>query len=148
MTYAAIAPNGYAQTVAQNVYSTVANRARKNQVVGWLTRRSNQLQSLSESDISLEAASKAQRQVKKVKLQQITGSVNRSSDFDGDFNPTQRHTQQRWLSIAVARQEGKRLPLVELLQIGNDYYVQDGHHRISVAKAWGQDDIEAIVTVM
>jgi hypothetical protein len=52
-----------------------------------------------------------------------------------------------WLSVAVARQRGKSLPPVKLIQVGDVYYVQDGHHRISVARALGQRDIEAEVTV-
>ena len=40
------------------------------------------------------------------------------------------------------------LPLVDLIQIGETYFVHDGHHRISVAQALGQESIEAEVTVM
>jgi hypothetical protein len=36
---------------------------------------------------------------------------------------------------------------VELIQIGEVYFVQDGHHRISVARALGQRTIEAQVVV-
>jgi hypothetical protein len=38
------------------------------------------------------------------------------------------------------------LPPVALVQIGDFYFVLDGHHRISVAQAYGQRDIEARVT--
>ena len=47
----------------------------------------------------------------------------------------------------IARQEGKSLPPVELVQVGAAYYCLDGHHRISVARAFGQPEIEAAVTV-
>jgi hypothetical protein len=39
------------------------------------------------------------------------------------------------------------LPPVVLVQVGDVYFVRDGHHRISVARALGQLDIEAAVTV-
>jgi hypothetical protein len=39
------------------------------------------------------------------------------------------------------------LPPVELIQVGDVYFVQDGHHRISVAQALGQRDVEARVMV-
>jgi hypothetical protein len=39
------------------------------------------------------------------------------------------------------------LPPVVLVQVGDVYFVRDGHHRISVARALGQLDIEAEVTV-
>lgn len=80
-----------------------------------------------------------------VELDQILGSEGRSHDFDVNFNPLQRHTQSRWLSIANARQEGLTLPPISLIKIGNAYYVRDGHHRISVAKAIGERFIEAEV---
>jgi hypothetical protein len=34
-----------------------------------------------------------------------------------------------------------------LVQVGKVYFVRDGHHRISVARALGQLDIEAEVTI-
>ena len=39
------------------------------------------------------------------------------------------------------------MPPVELIQVGQVYYVRDGHHRISVTKAFGQEHIDAEVTV-
>jgi hypothetical protein len=33
-----------------------------------------------------------------------------------------------------------------LIRVGDVYFVQDGHHRISVARALGQQHIEAKVT--
>jgi hypothetical protein len=53
----------------------------------------------------------------------------------------------RWLRVAAARDQGKVLPPVVLVQVGDVYFVRDGHHRISVARALGQLDIEAEATV-
>ena len=41
----------------------------------------------------------------------------------------------------------KALPPVSLAQVGDIYFVKDGHHRISVARALGQKAIEAKVVV-
>jgi hypothetical protein len=71
------------------------------------------------------------------------GSEGRVDDFDSAFNPLTAHTRDRWIGIAVARRQGTVLPPVELIQVGDVYYVRDGHHRISVAKAEGQAEIEA-----
>jgi hypothetical protein len=54
----------------------------------------------------------------------------------------------RWLSVARALEKGVALPPVELIQLGDRYFVRDGHHRISVARAMRQDEIEATVTVL
>jgi hypothetical protein len=82
-----------------------------------------------------------------VPIAQIVGSQGRCVDFDRDFHPLHDHNRERWLRIAAARQRGTLLPPVDLVQVGDLYYVQDGHHRISVARALGQLEIEARVTV-
>jgi hypothetical protein len=82
-----------------------------------------------------------------VPIGQIRGSEGRSNDFDCDFNPLQDHSRGRWLRVAAARDLDKVLPPVVLIQVGDLYFVRDGHHRISVARALGQLDIEAEVTV-
>jgi hypothetical protein len=81
-----------------------------------------------------------------VPISQIGGSEGRVGDFDRDFNPLKDYTRRRWLGIAAARERGKVLPPVSLVQVGDVYFVKDGHHRISVARAVGQDAIEARVT--
>jgi hypothetical protein len=82
-----------------------------------------------------------------VAISQIRGSEGRSEEFDAEFHPVKTHTQYRWLRVATAHDEGISLPPVELIRYGGEYYVRDGHHRISVALARGQKDIEAVVTV-
>ena len=83
--------------------------------------------------------------VQLVPMFQIRGSEGRSQDFDTNFCPLKLHNRERWVNIALARRADVALPLVELIQIGDSYYVRDGHHRISVAKAQGQLEIEAEV---
>jgi len=82
-----------------------------------------------------------------VPIEQIWGSEGRSADFDALFYPRQGHSQGRWVSIAAARMMGLVLAPVELIQVGAGYFVRDGHHRISVARALGEQYIEAEVTV-
>lgn len=85
--------------------------------------------------------------IQTVPLRQVRGSENRCNDFDAAFHPLQTHDRGRWLSIATAWQLGVTLPPVELIQVGDVYFVRDGHHRISVAQALGQKYIDAEVTV-
>jgi hypothetical protein len=83
---------------------------------------------------------------KLVRIADIQASEDRSGDFDRNFHPLETHTRSRWLSIAVARLNGQAMPAVELIKIGDSYAVRDGHHRISVARALGEDYIDAQVT--
>ncbi len=80
-----------------------------------------------------------------VSIDQIKGTDSREGDFDDAFYPLHDRMRSRWLGVAAARLSGKGLPPVELTQVGGIFYVQDGHHRISVAKALGEDFIDAEV---
>ena len=80
-----------------------------------------------------------------IPLAQIKGSEGRSRDFDADFFPAKGHNEGRWINIARLRLTGRSLPPVELVQLEDTYYVRDGHHRVSVARALGQQAIEAQV---
>lgn len=82
-----------------------------------------------------------------VSLQWVVGSENRCKDFDNQFAPFTERNHQRWLRISDMFIKGETIPAVELIQIGQFYFVRDGHHRISVAKALGKKFIDAKVTV-
>ena len=81
-----------------------------------------------------------------VRLESIVGTVDRGRDFDRRFRPTSRRVQSRWENIAAAMRRGEALPPVDLLKVGELYFVRDGHHRVSVTAALGRTDIDAHVT--
>ena len=41
----------------------------------------------------------------------------------------------RWERIAAARRRGEAMPPIDVYRIGDLHFVQDGHHRVSVARA-------------
>lgn len=81
-----------------------------------------------------------------IDLSKIVGTENRSDEFDIEFHPIQDHLEDRWVRVWSAVAQGVPLPPVELLEKDGWYYVRDGHHRISVARAMGFEVIEAVVT--
>jgi hypothetical protein len=81
-----------------------------------------------------------------VPLDAIVGTVDRGRDFDRRFRPTSRRVRSRWEQIATAMRRGEAMPPVDLLRIGEIYFVRDGHHRVSVSRALGREDIDAYVT--
>jgi hypothetical protein len=81
-----------------------------------------------------------------VPLSAIVGTVDRGRDFDRRFRPTSPRVRSRWEEIAAAMRRGESLPPVDLLKVGEIYFVRDGHHRVSVASALGHGDIDAYVT--
>jgi hypothetical protein len=81
-----------------------------------------------------------------VPLEHIVGSVGRQRDFDRRFRPTSGRSRGRWEQIAAAARRGESFPAVDLVKVGQLYFVRDGHHRVSVARALGRSDIDAYVT--
>jgi hypothetical protein len=83
--------------------------------------------------------------IQAVAIAQIVGSEGRVHDFDANFAPLREHTRDRWVRVALARVTNIALPPVQLIHAADGYYVRDGHHRISVARAFGEAYIEAEV---
>jgi DNA-binding Lrp family transcriptional regulator len=84
-----------------------------------------------------------------VRLEKIIGSVGRYHDFDSTFQLKDHLPHERLESVKKMMREGKPLLPVELYQLKDEYYVLDGHHRVSAAKEFGYEEIEArIVQVL
>ncbi|MBC7869891.1 MAG: hypothetical protein H7Y09_03560 [Chitinophagaceae bacterium] len=133
---------------AMSQYEKALGRGRRQQLQAKFTGRSRRLLALADLHNGQHSNEQRYGGVQTVSLHQIRGSENRVKEFDIDFNPLVEHIEQRWIGIAAAHLTGKRLPPVDLIQVGDTYFVRDGHHRISVARAYGQCEIDAIVTVM
>lgn len=114
-----------------------------------LTGRSCRLLDLARIEASVTILDYTFMGRRTVPLNQIRGSATsaRCYDFDADFRPLKRHSASRWQGIAAARRRGVKLPPVALLQVGDTYFVEDGHHRVSVARAYRDQEIEAEVIV-
>lgn len=111
-----------------------------------LTRKCNQLVALDQVRQNLSFKARHYRGLQIVPLDKIVGSAGRYRDFDRAFLPRQSHTKDRWVSIDQAYYEQVHLPPVELVQVGEMYFVQDGNHRVSVARTRGQEFVDAQVT--
>jgi hypothetical protein len=81
-----------------------------------------------------------------IRLDQIVGSVGRYRDFDRAFLPLSGANSERWKRLDVALNRLEDVPPIEVFQIGDVYFVRDGNHRVSVARANGLSHIEAWVT--
>jgi hypothetical protein len=82
--------------------------------------------------------------VQDIHVSQITGSVERVNDFDRNFRPLRDHLVHRWVSLYLNSQTGAWEP-IRVFKVGNTYFVQDGHHRVSVARYVGMVYITAEV---
>jgi hypothetical protein len=78
-----------------------------------------------------------------IRLGAIVGTVDPTTDFDAGFRPAADRLSSRWQSIARAHRGGRALPPIVVLERPDGYYVLDGRHRVSVARALGHDTIDA-----
>ena len=124
------------------------DRANRNAVwrdlVAAIRRRPNRL--IPYYEVVPRTGSESYRGLQTVPLSRIVGSMERADDFDRTFLPRRRDSADRWLRVARAYADGLPLPPVQLYEVGGDYFVKDGHHRVSVARVNGQGFIEAEVT--
>jgi hypothetical protein len=81
-----------------------------------------------------------------VPIASIIGSEGRTIDFDMDFYPIHGASRELWVNMAMAYQAGLQLSSVKLIRVDDAYFVRDGHHRISVSRAFGQLVMDAEVT--
>jgi len=112
-------------------------------LMDWLLRRRPTLERLNQ--VEANNGVRAYAGVQAVALDAIRGTEEQAPAFDRTFHPIGERPRQRWVSIAEARPRGTPLPPVQLTEKDGAYYVRDGHHRISVARALGEAFIEAEV---
>ncbi len=84
--------------------------------------------------------------LKSIALDSIVGSVDRPREFDRGFRPRSSRVRPRWERIAQAQRRGESMPPISVYRVGELHFVDDGHHRVSVARALGQTHIDAYVT--
>lgn len=73
-----------------------------------------------------------------VRVERIVGTVGRAEDFDAEFRLRNPQLRARWDAVAeLMARPGQMVPRVELMRLGEMYFVVDGHHRVSVARARG-----------
>jgi hypothetical protein len=81
-----------------------------------------------------------------IPLDTIVGTVDSRQAFDRHFRPTSNRVRPRWERLALAQRRGASIPPIEVYRVGGLHFVNDGHHRVSVAAATGQKAIDAYVT--
>ena len=95
---------------------------------------------------SLQAYNRVRRGIRVVDPEKIVGSVGRRKDFDRCFGPLRASAGERWKRVDLAFHRGVDLPPVSLYKLGDTYFVEDGNHRVSVARYHGVRALEADVT--
>jgi hypothetical protein len=128
-------------------------RARRRQFRAALARRlrgrpagSGRLVPLDEVAGPLGWRGQRQLGLQTIRLDTVAGTSGARRDFDRCFRPTSSRVRSRWERLALAERRGEALPPIEVYRLGGSHFVTDGHHRVSIAAATGQQHIDAYVT--
>ncbi len=132
---------------AERDFSRARRKAFLRRVGAYLRRdpASNQLLSFDEVKSTLGAVQQVNIGMHEVAVDKIVGSVGRHRDFDRAFLPSKGDIGERWKRIDQMMHKAQDLPPVSLFKIGDAYFVNDGNHRVSVARQQGMKSIEAEV---
>ena len=132
---------------AKNLFHKAHGRAQFRDFLARLGGRSNDLLPFDALASALQVYQQIPRRLPEaIPLDKIVGSVGRYKDFTRDFLPRNLEMAPRWARIEDALDSPEGLPPIEVYKVGEVYFVADGNHRVSVARANGFHDIEAYVT--
>jgi nucleotide-binding universal stress UspA family protein len=114
-------------------------------ILARFARKDMELLSYEEVRKKLKAIESARRELKEIPLDSIIGSAGRYTDFTRSFLPQHDSDENRWAGVHVAMTSDAGLPPIEVYQVGEAFFVIDGHHRVSIAHQMGASSIEAYV---
>jgi hypothetical protein len=142
------AETGFPQADVADEFLRVRRRQALARLVGWLRRAPDDVNVILSLDEVLDALGRRGERrlgLQTIRLDSIVGTVD-SSDFDRRFRPTSGRVRERWERLALAQRRGEAIPPIEVYRVGDLHFVQDGHHRVSIAMAEGAKTIDAYVT--
>jgi hypothetical protein len=134
------------QASAREHYTQNVRRAQMADMLGLISGRNTDLVSFEEVARKFKARQQVEIGIQMVRLDKIVGSVGRYRDFTRTFLPRASANPERWIRLDAAVNALETVPPVEQFKIGDVYFVRDGNHRVSVARANGASHIEALVT--
>jgi hypothetical protein len=140
---------GFPRADAENDFA----RARRHQVLAALTHRLRHqphdiVRLLRLDEVTGAVGWRGERHLglQTIPLDTIAGTAGQRHDFDRHFRPTTNRVRERWAQLALAQRRGAAIPPIEVYCVGGLHFVSDGHHRVSIAAATGQQTIDAYVT--
>ncbi len=138
---------GYAsvEVQAEADFERARRRAFFGRLAALLGRGCNRLLSFDEVGGRRGAYNRRRLGRRDVEVPKIVGSVGRHDAFDVGFMPAKASLAERWKRVDRAFHLGVNLPPVCLHKIGDSYFVEDGNHRVSVARYQGVEWIDAEV---
>lgn len=145
----ALGPGGWDLAEAQQTFDRLARRRSHAELERRLHHATHGDGALVYLGLDSGPAAMAQRHplgVQTIAIASVVGTVDlhKSVAFDDCFRPPS-WSRRRWTQMYCAAQRGAQLPPIAVYRLGDEHFVRDGHHRVSVARAAGAKAIEADV---
>ena len=143
------ADTGFPRADVENDFMRARRRQVLSRLAHWLRREPDDVNLILPFDEVVAALGmRGERRLglQSIRLDTIVGTVDSSRDFDRRFRPTSGRVRERWERLALAQRRGEPIPPIDLYRVGDLHFVQDGHHRVSIAIATGATTIDAYVT--
>jgi hypothetical protein len=132
-------------SMARTDFGRLRTRETFMRILSLFKAHRDEMLSLGDVRTLVRPDSETYRGMKTVPIEKIVGSEGRFKDFNRAFLPRHDKMARRWMRVDMAHYQNLILPPIKLFEIGGMYFVRDGNHRVSVAKAQGAEFIDAEV---
>ena len=143
------ADTGFPNADAENDFLRARRRQMLARLAHWLRREPDDVNLILPFDEVVAALGmRGERRLglQTIQLDTIVGTLDSTRDFDRRFRPTSGRVRERWQRLDLAQRRGEPIPPIDVYRIGGLHFVQDGHHRVSIAMATGATTIDGYVT--
>jgi hypothetical protein len=140
---------GFPQADVDNDFLRARRRQVTARLINWVRRRpasACRLVPLEEVTGPLGRRGERRLGLQPIRLATIVGTLEPRRDFDCRFRPASNRVRSRWERLALAQRRGEPIPPIQVYRVGGLHFVEDGHHRVSIAAAAHQEMIDAFVT--
>ena len=138
----------FEQAQTEEDFAKARNKAFFNEIQHLLSPEEASLISLNDVKQLIRPVNETYLGMKVIPIDKIIGSEGRYKDFDNNFFPKSSHLRNRWEHVDEAAIKEINLPPIKVYEIAGLYFVRDGNHRVSVAKARGTEFIDAEVVTL
>jgi hypothetical protein len=134
---------------AQAAFARQLRRRRRDALLNRLRRRPRERTRLASLEQALGSGIPAGRRsagLRAIPLESVVGTAEpaKARVFDSRFR-SPHSSRRRWEGLWLASRRGALIPPISVYRVGDEHYVDDGHHRVSVAHALGMAAIDAEV---
>jgi hypothetical protein len=133
---------------AEEDFTRARRRHALDRLASWLRREPGETHLLRFDDVvsALGFRGEYYLGLRTIRLDTVVGTLEEAPGFDRGFRPASDRDRQRWEQLDLAERHGAVIPPIEVYRVGGLHFVKDGHHRVSIAIATGQEMIDADVT--